>query len=180
MAGALSILALAVSAALLVGMVAVLVLLRRGEGPRYGASRTYDANRREAVRALTGETVDRVDVPQWYDPRRRSAAPEDALAAPYRDAVAQALRAVAPADDVLVVPALSTADLRRELERGGDPDARLVIGLVLFNPEPPGGDAKRVALPIQVLFPALEAIGRADLVERFEELKERALSPPRG
>jgi hypothetical protein len=78
-----------------------------------------------------------------------------------------------------VLPALSTADLRVELERGGD-GGRLAVGLVLFNPEPPGGDAKRVALPIQVLFPALERAGRGDLVDRFAELKECAVSPPPG
>ena len=180
MAGVLAILALVLSAALLAGMIAVLVLLRKGEGPRYGASRAYDANRREAIRALTGETVDRVDVPQWYDARRRAAAPDDPLEGPYRDAVAEALRAVAPAESAIVVPALSTAELRRELEGRPDEDAQLVVGIVLLNPEPPGGDAKRVALPIQVLFPALERAGRADLVERFRGLKERALSPRPG
>ena len=45
MAGLLSILALILSATLLAGMIAVLVLLRKGEGPRFGASRAYDANR---------------------------------------------------------------------------------------------------------------------------------------
>ena len=52
-------------------------------------------------------------------------------------------------------------------------EAALVVGLVLFNPEPPGGDAKRVALPVQVLFPALTSFGRTDLVARFEELRDR-------
>jgi hypothetical protein len=195
MAGALSIAALILSATLLAGMIAVLVLLRKGEGPRYGASRAYDANRRDAVRALTGEEVDRVDFAQWFEPARRDAAPDDPVAGPYDEAVAEALVAVVPAarglaleaggrarlpvEDVTVVSALSTADLRLGLERHGDA-GRLVLGLVLFNPEPPGGDAKRVALPIQVLFPALERAGRADLVERFEELKERAASSPPG
>ena len=195
MAGILSIAALVFSAALLAGMVAVLVLLRKGEGPRYGTSRVYDANRRDAVRALTGEEVDRIEAAQWFDPARRVAAPDDPLAEHYRLAVAEALAAVAPAsralslepdgrtrlatEDVAVLPALSTADLRVELERGGD-GGRLAVGLVLFNPEPPGGDAKRVALPIQVLFPALERAGRGDLVDRFAELKERAVSPPPG
>jgi hypothetical protein len=195
MAGALSIAALILSATLLAGMIAVLVLLRKGEGPRYGASRAYDANRRDAVRALTGEEVDRVDFAQWFEPSRRGAAPDDPVAGPYDEAVAEALAAVVPAarglaleaggrarlpvEDVTVVSALSTADLRLGLERHGDA-GRLVVGLVLFNPEPPGGDAKRVALPIQVLFPALEQVGRADLVERFAELKERAASSPPG
>ena len=195
MAGALSIAALILSATLLAGMIAVLVLLRKGEGPRYGASRAYDANRRDAVRALTGEEVDRVDFAQWFEPARRNAAPDDPLETPYGDAVAEALAVVVPAarglalepdgrarlvaEDVTVLPALSTADLRLGLERYGDA-GRLVVGLVLFNPEPPGGDAKRVALPIQVLFPALERVGRADLVDRFTELKERAATPPPG
>lgn len=189
MAGALSIAALILSATLLAGMIAVLVLLRKGEGPRYGASRAYDAFRRDAVRALTGEEVDRVDCPQWFEPARRAAAPDDPLAASFREAVEEALavvvpaarglalepdgRAHLPAEDVTVLPALSTADLRLGLERYGDA-GRLVVGLVLFNPEPLGGDAKRVALPIQVLFPALERAGRGDLVDRFTELKERA------
>lgn len=195
MAGALSIAALILSATLLAGMIAVLVLLRKGEGPRYGASRAYDANRRDAVRALTGEEVDRVDFAQWFEPGRRDAAPDDPLAAPFAEAVAEALAVVVPvasglalepdrrarlaAEDVTVLPALSTADLRLGLERHGDA-GRLVVGLVLFNPEPPGGDAKRVALPIQVLFPALERAGRADLVDRFTKLKERAATPPPG
>ena len=195
MAGALSIAALILSATLLAGMIAVLVLLRKGEGPRYGVSRAYDANRRDAVRALTGEEVDRVDFAQWFEPARRDPAPDDPLAASFEEAVAEALAVVAPADrgltmetrerarltteDVTVLAALSTADLRLGLERHGDA-GRLVVGLVLFNPEPPGGDAKRVALPIQVLFPALERAGRADLVDRFAELKERAAIPSRG
>lgn len=195
MAGALSIAALILSATLLAGMIAVLVLLRKGEGPRYGASRAYDANRRNAVRALTGGEVERVDFAQWYEPARRDAAPDDPLAAPLAEAVAEALAVVVPvasglalephgrarlaAEDVTVLPALSTADLRLDLERHGDA-GRLVVGLVLFNPEPPGGDAKRVALPIQVLFPALERAGRTDLVDRFTELKERSATLPPG
>lgn len=195
MAGALSIAALVLSAALLAGMVAVLVLLRKGEGPRYGTSRAYDANRRDALRALTGAEVDRLDSAQWFEPARRAAAPDDPVAAPFRRAVAEALAAVVPsthglsvgpdgrgrltAGDVTVLPALSTADLRAELERAGD-EGRLVVGVVLFNPEPPGGDAKRVTLPVQVLFPALERAGRGDLVARFAELRKRASSPPRG
>jgi hypothetical protein len=155
MAGALSIAALILSATLLAGMIAVLVLLRKGEGPRYGASRAYDANQRYAVRALTGEEVERVDFAQWFEPARRAAVPDDPLAAPYGEAVAATLAAVVPdarslalepdgrarlvAEDVTVLPALSTADLRLGLERHGDA-GRLVVGLVLFNPEPPGGD----------------------------------------
>jgi hypothetical protein len=193
MAGALSIAALILSATLLAGVIAVLVLLRKGEGPRHGVSRVYDENRRDAVRALTGEEVDRVDSAQWFEPARRHATPDDPVAAPYGGAVAEALAAVVPperglalepdgrarlpAEDVTVLPALSTADLLLGLERHGDA-GRLVVGLVLFNPEPPGGDAKRVALPVQVLFPALERAGRGDLVARFAELKERAASPP--
>jgi hypothetical protein len=32
-----------------------------------------------------------------------------------------------------------------------------------------------VTLPIQALFPALERVGRADLVARFSELRDRAI-----
>jgi hypothetical protein len=104
--------------------------------------------------------------------------------------VADALRAVVPperglafdsggtaslaAERTRVLPAISTADLRAEdLDRWND-EARLVVGLVLFNPEPPGGDAKRVTLPVQALFPALERAGRGDLAARFAELRDRA------
>jgi hypothetical protein len=193
--GLIAIAALVLSAALLAGIVTVLVLLRKGEGPRFSVSRAYDENRREAVRVLTGEEVDRVTGEQWYDSARRQAAADDPLAAQYRDAVAEALAAVVPTDRELafeddgaarleaertwVVPAVSTADLRADdLDRWGE-RARLVVGLVLFNPEPPGGDAKRVALPIQVLFPALERGGRDDLVARFAELRGRAEQPAR-
>jgi hypothetical protein len=189
--GALSILALVLSAALLAGMITVLVFLRRGEGPRYGASRAYDANRREALRVLTGEDADRVPGQQWFDPARRRAVPGDEVAAPFREAVFQALRAVTPAgrelspdeggrawlasERVWVLTAVSTAELREADLDALSPDAALVVGLVLFNPEPPGGEAKRVALPIQVLFPALQRAGRGDLVARFEELRDRAM-----
>jgi hypothetical protein len=71
------------------------------------------------------------------------------------------------------VPAVSTADLREEDLDTLGADAALVVGLVLFNPEPPGGDARRVTLPVQVLFPALRNGGRVDLVARFEELRDR-------
>lgn len=185
----LSIVALVVSATLLAGMVVVLVLLRKGDGPRYGASRAYDANRREALRALTGLDVDRVPGDQWFEPARRRPVPDDPVAAPFRSAVREALGAILPArrdfslDDrgrawlgserTWVVPAVSTAELREEDLDGLGAHAALVVGLVLFNPEPPGGDAKRVALPIQALFPALRKAGRGDLVARFEELRDR-------
>ena len=189
MSGVISIAALVISVTLMAGMILVLVLLRKGEGPRYSASRAYDANRREAVRVLTGEDVDRVTGEQWFEPARRRPGPDDPVAGSYRDLVGEALEAVVPADRDLayregrawlgaekawVLAALSTAELRaRDLDHMGE-EGRLVVGLVLFNPEPPGGDAKRVTLPIQVLFPALERAGRRDLVARFEELRERA------
>ncbi|MGH7566069.1 MAG: hypothetical protein ACREK2_04485, partial [Gemmatimonadota bacterium] len=66
MSGVISIAALVLSVTLMAGMVVVLVLLRKGEGPRYSASRVYDANRREAVRVLTGEDVDHVTGEQWF------------------------------------------------------------------------------------------------------------------
>lgn len=190
MSGAISIAALVLSAALLAGMISVLVLLRKGEGPRYGHSRAYDANRRNALRVLTGDEVDHVSGDQWFDPVRRRRVPEDPVAAPFRAAVSEALDAIVPAardrselDDrgrawlaaerTWVLPAVSTAELREaDLDRLSA-EAALVVGLVLFNPEPPGGDAKRVALPIQVLFPALRRAGRSDLVTRFEELRDR-------
>jgi hypothetical protein len=186
----LAIAALVLSAALLAGMVAVLVLLRKGEGPRFSVSRAYDENRREAVRVLTGEQVDRVAGTQWYDPARRRPAADDPVAAAYREAIGEALEAIVPPERALafeadgvarletertwVVPAIATADLRAdELDRLAE-QARLVVGLVLFNPEPPGGDAKRVTLPVQVLFPSLERAGRDDLIAGFEELRARA------
>ncbi|CAN5878796.1 hypothetical protein BH20GEM1_BH20GEM1_05920 [soil metagenome] len=186
----IAIAALVLSVALLAGMVGVLVLLRKGEGPRFSASRAYDENRREAVRVLTGEDVAHVTGAQWYDPARGRPTPDDPLAAPYREAVAEALAAVVPrvrelsfesdgaasleAEGTWVVPAVSTADLRTgDLDRWGE-RARLVVGIVLFNPEPPGGDAKRVTLPVQALFPALERADRYYLVARFEELRGRA------
>jgi hypothetical protein len=185
----LSIAALVVSATLLAGMIVVLVFLRKGDGPRYGASRAYDANRRQALRALTGLDVDRVPTDQWFEPARRRPVPDDPVAAPFRDAVREALGAVVPPSRELsfddrgrawlgserawVVPAVSTADLREEDLDTLGADAALVVGLVLFNPEPPGGDARRVTLPVQVLFPALRNGGRVDLVARFEELRDR-------
>ena len=97
MSAVFAISALVLSVALLAGVVTVLVLLRKGEGPRYSVSRVYDANRREAVRLLTGEEKDRVGGEQWFEPSRRQPVPADPLAAPYRSAVADALRAVVPA-----------------------------------------------------------------------------------
>lgn len=188
----IAVLAFVLSASLLAVMVTVLVLLRKGEGPRYGASRAYDANRREALRVLTGEEVDRAHSEQWYDPARRERRPEEPEAEAFGAAVLDALRAVVPEDrgplverdgamlltgeDVRVVPAVSTAELRAAI---GDEDGpRLTIGLVLLNPEPPGGEATRVALSIRALFPALERAGRADLVRRFEEIHRRAMRAP--
>ena len=189
MSGAISIAALVLSVVLLAGMISVLVLLRKGEGPRYGASRAYDANRREALRVLTGEDVHHVPGDQWFDPARRRPVPDDPVAAPFRDAVFEALDAILPAarelsrddrgrawlaaDRAWVLPAVSTAELREADLDVLSAEAALVVGLVLFNPEPPGGDAKRVALPVQVLFPALTSFGRTDLVARFEELRDR-------
>lgn len=190
----LPIAALVVSAGLLAGMIAVLVLLRKGEGPRYSASRAYDANRREAVRLLTGREEDRVTREQWYERARGQPAPDDPLVAPFQRVVGEALRVVVPPDrDLTVGPdgradlaaagarvlaAISTADLRaRDLDGEGE-GMRLLVGIVLFNPEPPGGDAKRVALPVQALFPALERAGRADLVERFRRLRDEAGGEP--
>lgn len=193
MAGILAIVALVLSALFLGVMIVALVLLRRGEGPAYSASREYDANCREAVRTLTGDTVERIGGEQWYDPaRRREPRPDEADEAAFRAAIREALGAVAPAGsgpdfdgaghgrvaggdgDVWVIPALSTAALRAEGLERWDGRGRLTVGLVLFNAEPPGGPATRIALPPQVLFPALERLGRDDLVRRFEELAERA------
>ncbi|HET6362942.1 MAG TPA: hypothetical protein VFH11_12935 [Gemmatimonadota bacterium] len=188
MSGTLSIVALVLSAALLAGMIVVLVLLRKGEGPRYGASRAYDANRRKALRILTGEEVESVPGDQWFDQKRRRPVPGDAVDGPFREAVSEALHAIVPAGSDLsfddrgrawlaaerawVLAAVSTAELREADLDALSNEAALVVGLVLFNPEPPGGDAKRVALPIQVLFPALRKAGRGDLVGRFEELRD--------
>lgn len=186
MGSVLGIVALIVSVIFLAGMVTVLVLLRKGEGPTFSANREYDANRREAMRVLTGEPVDRIPGDQWYRPDRNQVIADDSLADPFKVAVGDALEAVIPADrglkiggdgvaslgdgDARILPAVSTADLRdalRSTSNGGD---ELVIGLVLFNPEPPGGNARHVALPIQILFPALERARRGDLVREFERL----------
>ena len=194
MAWMAAIVALAVSVLLLGTVLTILVMLRRGDGPVYGANRLYDANRREAIRLLTGAEVEGLRGEQWFLRARREAARGDPLEAEVGAAVVEALRAVVPADrglaidaegrarlkDALVVPAISTADLRASdaLEawqaRSG---TELLIALVLVNPEPPGGDARRVALPVQILFPALERAGRGDLVQRFAALRERAAEP---
>lgn len=182
------------SASFLAVMIGVLVLLRKGEGPRYGASRAYDANRREALRLLSGMAVDRVPGEQWYDPTRRERRPHEPEAEPFRAAVLDALQAIVPTahgplvereDGVLlagadarVVAAVSTADLRAAI--GDETGPGLTIGLVLFNPEPPGGQATRVALSVRALFPALAAAGREDLVRRFEEIRARSARAPAG
>lgn len=175
----LAIAALVLSVLLLGATVALLVMLRRGEGPLYGASRAYDENRREAVRRLTGATVHAPPREQWYVPGPRKPIADPELEAAFRLAVDEALAATKPElDGARVVAALSTADLRASdaLETWAGPE--LLIGLVLVNPEPPGGDARRVTLPIQVLFPALERAGRAVLIERFAELHARIAAPP--
>ena len=183
---ALGIAALVISVLFLAGMVTVLVLLRKGEGPTFSANREYDANRREAVRVLTGELVDRVPGDQWYRPERNRVIAADPVADRYVRAVGDALGATMLKDRRLtihddgaatigddqarIVPAVSTADLRERLRSSAGYEGRLVIGLVLFNPEPPGGDARHVALPVQILFHALESAGRGDLVREFEQL----------
>ncbi len=185
----LATLALVVSFLLAAGMVTVLVLLRRGDGPVYRASRAYDENRREAFRVLTGEIVERVPADQRFDPaRRRAPRPDDPRRETYRTAAREALEAVVPersglafradgwarleAEDAWVVAELSTADLRTLDLAARDDRGRLTIGLVLWNPEPPGGPATRVALPVQSLFPTLRQRGRGELVERIERLSE--------
>lgn len=190
---AFGIAALVISVLFLAGMVTVLVLLRKGEGPTFSANREYDANRREAVRVLTGEAVDHVPGDQWYRPDRNRVISDDPVADRYRKAVGDALGAVIPKDRGLairddgvasvgdqarIVPAVSTADLRDSLRSSAEHAEELVIGLVLFNPEPPGGDARHVALPVQILFPALENAGRGDLVREFEQLAALETTAP--
>jgi len=196
--------ALAVSALLLGTVITILVLLRRGDGPVYSASRLYDANRREAVRLLTGAEVAAVPSEQWFVRGRREASSGDPLESDVGAAVFEALRVVVPGDrgltiedgrrarleGAVVVAAVSTADVRasgvldamdptvsKEAAELPPGSRGLVIALVLVNPEPPGGDARRVALAVQVLFPALERAGRPDLVQRFAALRERAAEP---
>lgn len=187
MMGTLAVLALVASALLLATMLLALVMLRKGEGPRYGSSRAYEANRRDAFRALTGEDVDALPGGQWYDPAFESPGAGAAIAEAYREAAIEAIRAIAPeppeADhlgglrlgEARVVPAVSTRALREALDPAREAEG-LVAGVVLFNPEPPGGSAARVALPVPSLFPALRRVGREDLVERFEGLRREALS----
>jgi hypothetical protein len=182
-----AIVALALSALLLGTAITLLVMLRRGDGPVYSTSRLYDANRREAVRLLLGGEVAAPPVDQWFAAGREPIL-DAALETEVGEVAAEALRAVVPSDRGLViesggrsrvegarvVTALSTADLRASgaLEASGEPG--LFVGLVLLNPEPPGGDARRVTLPVQVLFPALERAGREDLIRRFGEIRDRA------
>lgn len=180
---------LVVSFFLLAGVIAVLVVLRRGEGPTFGVNREYDTRRREAVQLLTGEEVEFVPGTQWFRKRRRRPLADDSLAEPFRSVVADALRVVVPDDRglvfendgtarleseaVTVISAVSTAELR-QLDLGRwEGRARMLIGLVLFNPEPPGGDTTRVTLPVQVLFEPLKAADRADLVREFGYLAEQ-------
>ena len=185
MAGLLALAFLVVSALLLAGAVALVVALRRGEGPTYGANREYDASRREAVRALTGREVAFVSGEQWYDRRRKRRLPDEGLTDRYRSLAAEALAVAVPASRDLsidgavahlaaerawVVPAVSTAEFRAADIDRWEARGRLVIGLVLFNPEPPGGSTTRVTLPVQVLFDDLRAAGRDDLVAAFEAL----------
>jgi hypothetical protein len=168
---------------LFLAVVAVLVLVRRGDAPTQRTSREYDASRREAVRLVPGAESAPATSRCWS---RRVASTEDGpIEAPFRSALAEALRVAVPHDhglvverdgtarlgrDARIVAAVSTAGLR---ERGpGDGDG-LAIGLVLVDPEPPGTDPRWVALPVQVLFPALERAGRTDLVDRFEGLARR-------
>ncbi|MGH7563690.1 MAG: hypothetical protein ACREK5_04625 [Gemmatimonadota bacterium] len=163
------------------GVLVVLVLVRRGDAPRYRASPEYDASRREAVRLMTGAEGG-TGIRPWYRKERRKASPDDPLREPFRTAAAEALRVAVPAglriepdgtvrlsDGVRILPEVSTAELRQVARDGRG----LEIGLVLVNPEPPGNDPHRVSLPVQVLFPALERAGRSDLVERFQGLAER-------
>lgn len=180
---------LVVSFLLLAGVITVLVVLRRGEGPTFGVNREYDARRREALELLTGEERDHVPGTQWFRKRRRRPVADDPLAEPFRSVAADALRVVVPADRglvfeqdgtarleseaVAVIPAVSTAELREMGLDRWDDRARLTVGLVLFNPEPPGGDTTRVTLPVQVLFDRLQAEDRSDLVREFGYLAER-------
>lgn len=192
MAGTLAIVALVVSVLLLGTMILALVLLRKGEGPTYSASQAYDTHRREALRTLTGVEVEAVPADQWYDPAFDSPAGGADLIADLREAVRDALRAIVPEEAGLsfdsaglprledagarIVPSLSTATLREDPDAEPTGEGESMIGLVLFNPEPPGGEATRVTLPVQALFPALEREGRHDLIRRFEALRDAASS----
>ncbi|HKY60948.1 MAG TPA: hypothetical protein VJP59_08050 [Gemmatimonadota bacterium] len=168
---------------LFLAVLAVLVLVRRGDAPSRRTSREYDASRREAVRLLTGAESAPATSRSWT--RRAGSAGDGPLEAPFRSALAEALRVAVPGDrglvvepdgtarlagDARIVAAVSTAGLRARGPGEGD---GLSIGLVLVDPEPPGADPAWVALPVQVLFPALERAGRTDLVERLEGLARR-------
>lgn len=175
--------AVVLSLLLFLTVLVLLVLVRRGDAPSRRTSPEYDASRREAVRLLTGLETAPATGRSW---RRRAGPAEDgALEAPFRSALAEALRVAVPGDRGLVlepdgtarlarsariVGAVSTAGLRARGAGGGD---GLEIGLVLVDPEPPGTNPRWVALPVQVLFPALERAGRLDLVDRFEGLARR-------
>ena len=177
-------LAVLLSLLMFVGVLVVLIVVRRGEAPAYRTSPEYDARRREAIRLLTGADPEG-PVASWYRRNRRRAIPEDPLRDPFRAAAVEALRIAVPAarglriepdgtarlhDGAHVLPEVSTADLRATARSEG---AGFEIGLVLVNAEPPGSDPRRVSLPIQVLFPGLERGARHDLVERFQGLVER-------
>jgi hypothetical protein len=185
-----AIVVLAVSILLLASAITILVMLRRGDGPVYSASRLYDANRRDAIRLLTGAELDAVPGEQWFLRSRREPIPDITLVSELRSVVFEALRAIVPADrdlaiesgharvgEAVVLAAISTADIRASGALDGWDAPGLHIALVLVNPEPPGGDARRVALPVQILFPALERAGRADLVRRFAALRDAAAEP---
>jgi hypothetical protein len=161
----------------------VMVLVRRGDAPSRRTSPEYDASRREAVRLLTGIESAPATSRSW----RRGSGQVDPgpIEAPFRSALAEALRVAVPGDRGLFVMADGTARLDRDTRivaavstdglRAGGPcgGEGLEIGLVLVDPEPPGTDPRWVALPVQVLFPALERAGRRDLVDRFEVLAGR-------
>ncbi|MGH7543754.1 MAG: hypothetical protein ACREK7_07415 [Gemmatimonadota bacterium] len=175
--------AVVLSLLLFLGVLVVLVLVRRGDAPARRTSPEYDASRREAVRLLTGLEASPATSRSW---RRRAGPAEDGpLEAPFRSALTEALRVAVPGDRGLfvepdgtarlarsarIVGAVSTAGLRARGASGSD---GLEIGLVLVDPEPPGTNPRWVALPVQILFPALERAGRLDLVDRFEGLARR-------
>lgn len=192
MAGILAIVALVVSALLLGTMILALVLLRKGEGPTYSASQAYESNRRDAIRTLTGEEVESVPGGQWYDPAFEHPATGADRTVELREVIREALRAIVPedaglwfdpqgrprleSDDTRIVPAVSTAALREDPAVESAGESAPVIGIVLFNPEPPGGEATRVTLPVQALFPALEREGRHDLIRGIEGLRDAVSS----
>jgi hypothetical protein len=186
-----AIVALALSTLLLGGAIMILVMLRRGDGPVYSTSRSYDANRREALRVVVGAEAGAPPQDPWFAAARRDPIVDAALDREFREVAAEALRTAVSSDrglvieadgqgrveGVRVVPAISTADLRASGALEAWDGRELLVGLVLVNSEPPGGDARRVTLPVQVLFPSLERAGRGDLIRRFEELRDRAAAP---